>query len=78
MVVMWIVGVLMGEKPIFFVHILTYVIYHYIDICKVFIAGLCKLADGENAHCDGLEGHSFYLCALKLCFDVFSCIISEI
>lgn len=50
----------MEEKPIFFfIHILTYIIYH-IDMCKVFIAGLCKLVDGENAHCDDLEGHSFY------------------
>jgi len=48
------------ETHIFFVHILTYIIYHYIDICKVFIAGLYKLVDGENAHCDDLEGRSFY------------------
>jgi len=51
----------MEEKPIFFfVHILTYVIYHYIDIYKVFVVGLCKVVDGENADCDDLEGHSCY------------------
>lgn len=48
------------ETHIFFVHILTWIIYHYIDMCKVLIDGLCKLVDGENGHCDDLEGHSFY------------------
>lgn len=48
------------ETHIFFVHILTCIFYHYIDMVLVFIAGLCKLVDGENAHCDDLEGHSFY------------------
>ena len=48
------------ETHIIFVQILTYVIYHYTDMFKVCIAGLCNLVDGENFPCDDLEGHSFY------------------